>query len=118
MEEERDLYSRWLFTRGFDVLSTPRGRVALWLLQRHHVEFIVLQSQLHDMSALGFLRRLRSHSSTTEVPVVVLVDTIDMTIDRALRKAGASAILQNLGNFGYLERTVDGLRRQSRRRLN
>jgi len=113
--ESRELYGHWLITHGFAPLSTPRGHVALWLLERHRVEFILLQRELRDMSALEFLHRLRSsRSSTAALPVIVLSDAEDVMIDRALRKAGASAVVQSLGNFDRLERAVDGLKRQPR----
>ena len=114
LEESRDLYGHWLIAQGFAPLSTPRGRVALWLLQRYRVEFILLQRELRDMSALDFLHRLRSRSSTAALPVIVLSDADDSIIDRSLRKAGASAVVQSLGAFDRLERAVDGLRRQPR----
>src|SRR6185503_19063918 len=68
--------------------STPRSRVALWLLQRYRVEFILLQRELRDVSALDFLHQLRSRSSTAALPVIVLNDADDVIIDRALRSAG------------------------------
>src|SRR4051812_28807074 len=109
IEESRDLYGHWLIAHGFAPLSTPRGRVALWLLQRYRVEFILLQRELRDMLAPDFLHRLRSRSSTAALPVIVLTDSDDLMIDRALRKAGASAVVQSLGNFDHLERAVNGL---------
>jgi len=46
------------------------------------------------MSALDCLHQLRSRSSTAALPVIVLSDAGDVIIDRALRKAGASVLVQ------------------------
>jgi len=88
------------------------------LLQRYRVEFILLQRELRDMLAPDFLHRLRARSSTAALPVIVLTDSDDLMIDRALRKAGASAVVQSLGNFDHLERAVNGLKRQPRPLVN
>jgi hypothetical protein len=45
------------------------------------------------------------------LPVIVLSDGAELMIDRAHRKAGASAVVWSLGNFDQLERVVEGLKR-------
>jgi len=73
------------------------------LLQRYRVEFILLQRELRDVSALDFLHQLRSRSSTAALPVIVLSDADDVIIDRCfarrvrrwLCKASATSIRSN-----------------------
>jgi CheY-like chemotaxis protein len=94
-EESRHVYSSWLLTRGFETVMTPRGRVALWLLQRYQPAFILTQEQLRDMSALDLLHRLRSRSSTARLPFIVLCKSFGRQQEFWL--AGAAAVVPSLG---------------------
>ena len=94
-EESRHVYSSWLMTQGFETVMTPRGRVALWLLQRYQPVFILTQEQLRDMSAVDLLRRVRSRSSTARLPVIVLCKSFGRHEEFWL--AGAAAVVPSLG---------------------
>ena len=102
-EESRHVYSSWLMTQGFETLMTPRGRVALWLLQRYQPAFILTQEQLRDMSALDLLHRIRSRSSTAQLPLIVLCKSIGRRQEFWL--AGAAAVVPSLG-FEDLRRVL------------
>ena len=94
-EESRQVYSSWLMTQGFETLMTPRGRVALWLLQRYQPAFILTHEQVRDMSALDLLHRIGSRSSTAQLPVIVLCKSIGRRQEFGL--AGAAAVVPSLG---------------------
>jgi len=102
-ETSRHVYSSWLLTQGFETLMTPRGRVALWLLQRYQPAFLLIQDQLRDMSALDLLHRLRSRSSTARLPAIVLSKASGR--DQEFWLAGATAVVPSLG-FGDLQRVI------------
>jgi CheY-like chemotaxis protein len=94
-EASRHVYSSWLLTQGFETLMTPRGRVALWLLQRYQPAVILIQEQVRDMSALDLLHRVRSRSSTARLPVIVLCTSIGR--DQEFWLAGAAGVVPSLG---------------------
>ena len=102
-EESRQVYASWLMMHGFETLMTPRGRVALWLLQRYQPVFILMQEQLRDMSALDLLHRIRSRLATAQLPVIVLCKSTHRRQEFWL--AGASAIVPSLG-FDDLRRVL------------
>src|SRR5262245_1932994 len=109
LEASRDLYGHWLAIHDFGVLATPRGRVALSLLERYRPKYILVQDELPDMSSIDLLRQLKAQPSTAAVPVVMLSKSTD--VKQHLWLAGASAVVPSLGGFHLLEIVIYQLER-------
>lgn len=61
-----------LEAHGFDVLSTPRGKIAIELAREHHPDLILMDLQLPDLSGLDATRRLKADEATKDIPVIAV----------------------------------------------
>ena len=57
---------------GFATLKAATGRESIQMAQLHHPQLIVCDIRLPDISGYDVLQRLRSHPSTTAIPVIML----------------------------------------------
>ncbi|WP_460149768.1 ATP-binding protein [Pseudomonas sp. H3_D12] len=78
---------------GIQLLSSMQGQMGLDLARQHSPQLILLDVTLPDLEGLEVLRRLRQSPATAATPVLMITaDASDLT-HRALRDAGATAIL-------------------------
>lgn len=68
----RDVLSRLLVARGYEVLAAEDGLQALTLAQRHQPDLILMDLGLPGIDGWECVRRLRSDPSTRATPVVAL----------------------------------------------
>jgi two-component system, cell cycle response regulator DivK len=61
-----------LEAHGFDVMSTPRGKVAVEWAQQHHPDLILMDLQLPDLSGLDATRQLKADPATRDIPVIAV----------------------------------------------
>ena len=61
-----------LEAHGFDVLSTPRGKVAVEWAKEHHPDLILMDLQLPDLSGLDATRRIKADAATQDIPVIAV----------------------------------------------
>lgn len=73
----RELLTRQLTERGFEVKSTERGEEAVALALTWHPEVILSDMELPDISGLEVCRRLRMQTGTSDVPIVFLSASTD-----------------------------------------
>ena len=57
---------------GFEVTSSPNGRVAWELAQSHTYDLILTDEQMPVMTGIEFCRKLRTRREYAEVPVILL----------------------------------------------
>lgn len=93
---------------GIQLLSSMQGQMGLDLARQHTPQLILLDVTLPDLEGLEVLRRLRQSPATASTPVLMITaDASDLT-HRALRDAGATAILTKpihiQAFLGHLER--------------
>jgi DNA-binding response OmpR family regulator len=74
---------------GHQVIRAARGVVAVEVVQQVKPDLVILESQLEDMDAQAFCRRLRATGYTN--PVLVLTAT---NADALARELGADASLE------------------------
>jgi ActR/RegA family two-component response regulator len=65
-----DTFGRLLTFAGFHPLGAPTGLEGLEILERQHVDVMLLDLKLPDISGLDVLRRVREHK--LDVPTVVM----------------------------------------------
>jgi CheY-like chemotaxis protein len=58
--------------RGLDVLLAEDGEAALRLAQAERPDLVLLDLLMPKMNGVEFLRALRTHAETGEIPVLVL----------------------------------------------
>jgi DNA-binding response OmpR family regulator len=86
----RDVLTRMLVSRGFEVDSVESGPTCLEWLERHDPELILLDVSMPGMSGLDVLRAIRERRSSHELPVVLVSALIDSEDVVAGLEAGAN----------------------------
>jgi CheY-like chemotaxis protein len=71
-EMNRDVLSRRLAARGYDVLVAEDGREGLALADAHQPDLILMDLGLPEIDGWECVRRLRSTVSTRAIPVIAL----------------------------------------------
>jgi diguanylate cyclase (GGDEF)-like protein/PAS domain S-box-containing protein len=86
----RDMLSRRLIRRGYDVACAADGREALSLIEQEHFDLVLLDNMMPGLSGLDLLRLLRATYTETDLPVImVTAQSESENIVQAL-KAGAN----------------------------
>ncbi len=68
----RDLLSRRLMRTGYRTHAVSSGPEALAYLASHDVDLVLLDIQMPDMSGLEVLQAIRSHRSSSRLPVLMV----------------------------------------------
>jgi len=61
-----------LEAHGYDVMSTPRGGVALEWARQYRPDLILMDLQLPDVSGLDATRQLKADPHTRDIPVIAV----------------------------------------------
>jgi len=69
--ENRDVLTRRLEKRGFQVLEAEGGQAALDTIENEHVDLVLLDIMMPGLSGIDVLRRLRQQPSTADLPVIM-----------------------------------------------
>ena len=71
-EMNRDMLSRRLSKRGFEVVVASDGSSGAAAATTEHPDLILMDLSLPDMDGFEVTRRLRSQPTTASIPVIVL----------------------------------------------
>ncbi len=71
-EDNRDMLSRRLTRKGYEVLIAVNGEEALALVQREQPSLILMDISLPVMDGFEATRRLKSFDSTKNIPIIAL----------------------------------------------
>jgi serine/threonine protein kinase/FixJ family two-component response regulator len=71
VEENRDLLSRRLLKKGFQVLVAESGRQALAVIEAQPVDLVLLDIMMPGMTGLEVLEELRQTRSAAELPIIM-----------------------------------------------
>lgn len=91
-----------LSSRGLRVMRAFNGLHGYWRALRERPDLIITDYTMPEGYGSYLLRRLRDHSVTKEIPVIVLTgrdlagrptETMDHTLERQLRNLGAQCVL-------------------------
>jgi PAS domain S-box-containing protein len=78
---------------GVTLLSSMQGQLGLDLARKHLPRAILLDVHLPDIAGVQVLERLKEDPSTRAIPVLMITADTSASGERALRDAGATAIL-------------------------
>ncbi|NBF04317.1 PAS domain S-box protein [Pseudomonas sp. Fl5BN2] len=78
---------------GIQLLTSMQGQIGLDLARQHAPQLILLDVNLPDLQGLEVLQRLRASSITASTPILMITADASEPTQRALREAGATAIL-------------------------
>ncbi|RMD83563.1 MAG: response regulator [Candidatus Dadabacteria bacterium] len=79
--------------RGFTMLTAPSGRKALEILGNTHVDVLVLDVMMPEMTGLEVCQVLRSEARLSELPIIMLTGCDDFDTRAAAMKLGVSEFL-------------------------
>ena len=71
-ELDRDMLSRRLARRGFEVLQSANGAHAVEQARREHPDIVLLETSLPGLDGLSATRQLKADPDTRTIPVVIL----------------------------------------------
>lgn len=71
-EDNRDMLSRRLTRKGYDVLIAVNGEEAVELVQREQPALILMDISLPVMDGFEATRRLKSLDATKNIPIIAL----------------------------------------------
>ena len=67
-----ELLSYNLAAEGYHVLRAETGEEALLLSKEHHIDLVILDWMLPEVSGLEVCRQIRRHKDTKDVPIIML----------------------------------------------
>src|SRR5207302_1371569 len=70
-ELNRDMLSRRLRARGYEVVTAEDGRRALGLLRAQRLDLVLLDVMMPVLSGLDVLKAIRADYSVAELPVIM-----------------------------------------------
>lgn len=88
----RDLFSRYLRKKGFEVMSAKDGMEALDIARDHAFDLVLLDLMMPRLDGAQFLQRWREEQRSA-CPVVVVTAASDLKIEQSLSAAGAAEVL-------------------------
>ncbi|MBL8793426.1 MAG: SpoIIE family protein phosphatase [Planctomycetia bacterium] len=97
-ELNREVLTRRLQRRGYDVLAAHDGQAALALLAEQRFDLILLDILMPGISGIDLLRRIRQIHAPTEVPVIMVT-----AVDESAQVVEAL----NLGANDYITKPLD-----------
>src|SRR5690349_20263947 len=71
LDDNRDLLTRWLRKRGFDVIAASGGAEALKIVETQKVDLVILDITMPEMSGIDVLRELRKVAGAADLPVIM-----------------------------------------------
>jgi two-component system, cell cycle response regulator DivK len=71
-ELNRDVLSRHLKRRGYDVLLAADGVIGLAMAEAHQPDLILMDLGLPEIDGWECTRRLKAHNTTRQIPVIAL----------------------------------------------
>ena len=89
-ESNRDMLGRRLFRIGYDVRLAAGGKQALTALADEHIDLVLLDLMMPEMSGLELLREIRQTRPATELPVIIVTANQDSEGVVSALRAGAN----------------------------
>jgi two-component system chemotaxis response regulator CheY len=95
-----------VFLTGHDLrfLEADGGAEALRILDRKHVDLLIVDVKMPGMDGLELVRRIRKQPETRDIPIVLLTASVADEIEGEGKRAGANALLHKpISSAGILE---------------
>ena len=114
-EYNRDMLSTRLRRRGYHCLVATGGAEALRILDTEEIDVVLLDIMMPEVDGYEVLRRLRSHSATADLPIIMVTANIESDeVVRAL-EMGANDYITKPIELPILQARMDSqlIRKQS-----
>jgi CheY-like chemotaxis protein len=74
--DNREMYTEYLRTRGYEVIPCGDGQECVDLARRHHPDLILLELRMDGMTGIEILAHLKAERSLAGVPIVALTASV------------------------------------------
>lgn len=91
--DNREMYTEYLRTRGYEVIPCGDSRECVDLARRHHPDLILLELRVDRMSGIEILGQLKAERSLAEVPIVALTASVMPFQRREALAAGFTRVI-------------------------
>jgi CheY-like chemotaxis protein len=108
-ETARELYGRWFFAHGFEVMCAVGIRGLSFALRREHPQLIVTELRARDLTLTQLFARLQCDETTRCIPVMVLTTSCDARVLNEAKASGAAVVMPKLVDFELLQTWVTAL---------
>ena len=117
--DTRQMLKLLLATLDYRVLTAENGEEALSIAASNHVDLILTDFSLPDMTGPTMIRRVRRlQNQSSSVPIVMLTAFDGYQYREIAEQAGCSAYFVKPPDFELLKRTVDRLLAESQTQRN
>jgi DNA-binding response OmpR family regulator len=114
-EDTREMLKLLLEDLDYRVLTAPNGNGALSIARKSHIDLIVTDFNLPDITGATLIRRLRQmNQDLARVPILMLTALDSDEYRHLAAQAGCNEFIVKPIDFDTLERVLDRLLRQSR----
>lgn len=72
VEDNRDILTRRLRRRGYDIVEAENGTQALQIVERERIDLILLDIMMPDINGTEVVRRIRETRSQSELPIIMV----------------------------------------------
>lgn len=100
----RDLLSKFLTRRGYDVATAGDGEAAIEAIREYRPDIVLLDIRLPKIDGLSVLQRLRDESD--EVAIITMSGNADEDTARKSLELGAADFITKPFNLPYLETSL------------
>lgn len=87
-EMNRDMLSRRLIRRGFEVIIAVDGAEGIRLAEAERPDLVLMDMSLPEIDGWEATRRLKASDATREIPVIALTAHAMVTDEQKAREAG------------------------------
>src|SRR6185295_12524100 len=113
--DTRSMMKLLLESLNYSVLTAANGQTALAIAAKNHIDLILTDFNLPDITGAALIRRLRQMSEDLKSVPIVMLTALDADEYRHLAaQAGCNEFIVKPVDFDTLERVVDSLVRQNR----
>ena len=99
---------------GFDVVSASDGKECLFVLSERPIDLILLDWMLPDTSGIEICRRIRRHSETKNIPIIMLTARSEEVDKVRGLNAGADDYLSKPFSYAELTARINAVLRRIR----
>lgn len=110
----RELMTRMLVSRGFEVETVTQGATALLAASTSHPDVIFLDVMMPDVDGLTVLEQLKGNPATAAIPVVVMTAQMRERIRHQALLAGAARFIGKPLTLGELISTIKAVLAEAR----
>jgi len=112
--DSRQMLKLLLEGQGYCVVTAGNGREALSAVSHHHVDLILTDFGLPDITGATLVRRLHQFSELRRVPVIMLTAYDGDEYRNLAAEAGCNAFIVKPPRFEILTETLDRLLKSGR----